>query len=401
MEIIFKKTKLYDYTDKWIETIKVWNKLVSDEIQRVGNLAHCGKGSPWVVDYRSKTDKYWYNDDTSYLPRMREKTIFRIREFDENIMIMGDFIPATEQQTTLLEIKGVKKLIPVAKNAIPGSCTYPIVDHRKSPNPYESKYGEAWRDVIKSTTALSSHANIQDLILHIVNESQEIMNGTRFEKSWYFYHDALSQLTANDTKEWMRNTVVSGKKIIDRWLVPMNDISINTPYHARPVGNSPEFMPLDNSLNNDIQSNHLHHCIVTAHLPPKDNRKHSLATPKMISRGIKRIWDNPSGPPSSSRIVHDVLKAIDAMKAVYDAGGSMVPGLCDRNGIRADAAGSSQHGGPRVKRENLQEETWLQPLAAAAFTEKQEAIASKYIMQLEGDNSESCDSDDDSTSSME
>ena len=94
--ILEKKTKLYDYTGKRIETIKVWNKLVNDEIQRVKLLPNRGKGPPWVVDHRPKTDQYWVNDDLSYLPRMGEKTIFRIQEFDENIMTIGDFISATE-----------------------------------------------------------------------------------------------------------------------------------------------------------------------------------------------------------------------------------------------------------------------------------------------------------------
>mgnify|MGYP007048498132 CR=1 FL=1 len=174
----------------------------------------------------------------------------------------------------------------------------------------------------------------------MVNESQELMNGTRFENDWVFYHDALSQLTSNDTREWMNNTVINGKTISERWLIPKFKLSENTPYDRRPVGNSPEFMPLDNSLNNDIQSSHLHHCIATAHLPSTDVRKYSLSTPKIISRGITRIWNNPAGPPSSSRIVHDVLQAIDAIEVVYRADGAIVPGLADRNGIRYDKSGS-------------------------------------------------------------
>ena len=102
-------------------------------------------------------------------------------------------------------------------------------------------------------------------------------------------------------------------------------------------------MPLDNFLNNDVQSSHVHHYIVTAHLPSDNVRKHSLATPKMIFCGIQRTWDNPEGPPSSSRIVHDVLKAIEVTKAVYFAQGLMVRVLCDYNGIRTDDASSSQH----------------------------------------------------------
>ena len=39
---------------------------------------------------------------------------------------------------------------------------------------------------------------------------------------------------------------------LHRWLLPLNGLQDGTPYAGRPVGNSPEFMPLDNSLNRDI-----------------------------------------------------------------------------------------------------------------------------------------------------
>ena len=49
----------------------------------------------------------------------------------------------------------------------------------------------------------------------MVNVSQTLMNGSRFEKDWVFYHDALSQLTSNDTREWINNTFINGKRISD------------------------------------------------------------------------------------------------------------------------------------------------------------------------------------------
>ena len=35
-------------------------------------------------------------------------------------------------------------------------------------------------------------------------------------------------------------------------LIPLNGLQDGNPYAGRPVGNIPEFMPLDNSLNRDI-----------------------------------------------------------------------------------------------------------------------------------------------------
>ena len=63
-----------------------------------------------------------------------------------------------------------------------------------------------------------------------------------------------------------------------------------TPFQAdRPVGNRPEWMPLDNSLNNDIQSSLSLHCAITAYLRDDDPRKFSLSTPSTIVPGINLI----------------------------------------------------------------------------------------------------------------
>ena len=167
----------------------------------------------------------------------------------------------------------------------------------------------------------------------------------------------------NQTKEWMKQTYVDGKTIYSRWFIPQNDLNKHTTYHDRPVSNSSEFMLIDNSLN-DIKSSHYHHYAVTAHLPINDIRRHSMATPKSINRGIRRIWDNPDGPPSSKRIVYDCMQGIEAMVLVYKAKCSIVPGLYNRNGNRYDCIGTLQHGGARVKKQTITSDIWLELLAA-------------------------------------
>ena len=48
-----------------------------------------------------------------------------------------------------------------------------------------------------------------------------------------------------------------------RSLLPMNGFQDGTHYYGRPVGNSPEFMPLDNSLNRDILHSLRFHCVLS------------------------------------------------------------------------------------------------------------------------------------------
>ena len=67
----------------------------------------------------------------------------------------------------------------------------------------------------------------------------------------------------------------------------MNGLQDGTPYAGRPVGNSPEFMPLDNSLNRDILHSLRFHCVLSCFVLDWDgtdkeesNMRFSLSTPK-------------------------------------------------------------------------------------------------------------------------
>jgi hypothetical protein len=382
-EYVGKKTPAFSYTMKTVVGITKWNQLSNIEFKRVSNIKLKGKTSPWIVDTRPDDDVFYEEDSLMCLPGMGQTTLERIHECNPNIVTIKDL--RTMNHDDIKHIRGINKFFDKANKAKEGSCPYSCVDHRKAANPYESRYGSDWETHLKQATALSPYVNIKDIILYMCDESQTLMEGTTHQDSWFFYHDALSLMTNKTTKDWMRQTMFRGKSIFSRWLVPQNNLQINTTYHERPVGNSPEFMPLDNSLNHDLKSSHLHHCAVTAHLPNNDLRKHSMSTPKLIERGILRIWNNPMGPPSSERIIHDCFLVLDAFDQVYKAKGAMVPGLCDRNGIRYNSKGTKQHGGARTKSYTITSDIWLEPMAASVFESKKEFIKSKYMLALEGE----------------
>ena len=67
----------------------------------------------------------------------------------------------------------------------------------------------------------------------------------------------------------------------------MNVFQDRTPYDGRPLGNIPEFMPLDNSLNRDILHSLRFHCILSSFLidgegtdKEESNMHYILSTPK-------------------------------------------------------------------------------------------------------------------------
>ena len=49
---------------------------------------------------------------------------------------------------------------------------------------------------------------------------------------------------------------------LHRWLLPFNGLQYGTLYAGRPLGNSPKFMPLYNSLNGDILHSLLFHYVL-------------------------------------------------------------------------------------------------------------------------------------------
>lgn len=204
-----------------------------------------------------------------------------------------------------------------------------IVDHRKADNPYESRYGEGWKkQQVKDSYMLKAYVDIRDMVRHICKKSEELMKGTKHEDNWFFYHDALSLMKAQDTKAWMEE-----EGILKHWILPEHDLNRERPrYKGHPVGNSPEFMPLDCSLNKDLDDELWRHILYTRFLEEEDPRKFSISTPLRGSSAIRRVWEN-SVP--NERIKQDVYKVLTALPEVYKAKGCIVPNLGNRNGRRA------------------------------------------------------------------
>ena len=138
------------------------------------------------------------------------------------------------------------------------------------------------------------------------------------------------------------------KDYLKHWILPELDLNgeviiadengemkINRYYKGKPVGNCPELMPLDNSLFRDFRTCFDMHVTLTSILHRTDPRRFSKATPKCITSSIERIWDPETGvSPPSNRIIQDILRMVENIQLVVEAGGAQVPGVCDRNGHR-------------------------------------------------------------------
>ena len=207
---------------------------------------------------------------------------------------------------------------------------------------------------LKSSNAMSKFCCITNLIRFMMNEVEKLMEGSVHEDDFFIVHDALVLITAMETINWMRQ-----KEYLHQWLLPPNGLQYHTPYVGLPVGNSPEFIPLDNSLNRDILHSLRMHSVLSCYIVDTEeiteeerNMCFSYSTPREIARGLKRIWDSKMGTLSPVRIIEDVDLALKALEIVYRENGAAVDGLADRNGHRrkdVGEGGSVSWGGARTK----------------------------------------------------
>jgi hypothetical protein len=233
-------------------------------------------------------------------------------------------------------------------------------DHKLAANPYKSLHGDDWHDVVKRTTKLRPFVPITDLVTHIFDESQRIMTGTNFEHDWFFYHDALSLMTAESCKKFMEE-----KGYYKHWLLPKKGLNAGTSYANHPVGNSPELMPLDCSLFSYLNLSVSRHVVYTSHLDEADHNKFSTSTMVRAQSAYNRLWNGNPGAPSPSQIVNDIRNTLPSIRCIYENNGRVVPNLGNRSGRRFQRTGT--WGGHRAKSPSTLSKTrYIHPDAIAA-----------------------------------
>ena len=91
------------------------------------------------------------------------------------------------------------------------------------------------------------------------------MKGSVHEENFFIVNDALVLIIAKETIKWMKEN-----NYFHLWLLPMNGLQDGTRYYGRPIGNIPEFMPLDNSPNRDILHSLSFHCVLSRFVLDKE-----------------------------------------------------------------------------------------------------------------------------------
>ena len=95
----------------------------------------------------------------------------------------------------------------------------------------------------------------------MMKEAENLMKGSVHEDYLFIVHNDLVLMTAKETIKCMKDN-----NYFHIWFLPMNGFQDGTPYAGRPVGNIPEFIPLDNSLNRDILHSLRFRCVLSCFL---------------------------------------------------------------------------------------------------------------------------------------
>ena len=346
-----RRCNLFDYSTKVIISLDDYEKKIKTEISRVKKAS---SSSNWVE--RTRDMSKVYNDmPLRKLKGCGEKGQEKLMSINiktvEDLQKISD--PASIELPDGITKTKFKVIWESAQKAEKIPTPRPI-DHRKSPNPYQSRYGNTWEVMIKKSPSLSSSVVISDYIDHMMTESAKVMLGTKHQDDWVIYHDALSLMTAERTKNWMET-----KNYLGKWILPSHNLydnldEIKKKYKNNPLGNSPEFMPWDAHLNQDVHSSVDYHCLVSKSMADDDPKKFCGSTPKRLAFSYQKILHPTTGVcPSSTRIMQDIKRVALALGQVRLNDGCILEDKYMRVGRRREnAEGESRRGGKRTKKSN-------------------------------------------------
>ena len=216
------RLKPFNYTDRRVLSINDIGKKVKAGICRVRSLEHTDR--KWVSHSRANGELYL--DDpvskVSGLGKVAESLLHEndLKRVDDLFGLAGD---GEAIKDIFKSTKGLGKaslLKWIDDCACISAKLAPEVEYYiNTANLYAAKYGtekdewgeEAWEKEIKKSAALKPFVDIKDLVKHIISETKIAYQDTEHKDTYYWHHDALSQLTAGACIEWIKNAMIPGE----------------------------------------------------------------------------------------------------------------------------------------------------------------------------------------------
>ena len=281
----------FDYSKKEVVSIKKWNKVVQDKISRVKKLTNGRKGG-WITGHRTNKNLLYKFDHVSCLKNCgKEKTKMLVNAGITQVCELASLGSTKEikqiSKETHLPTSIIRRFHKQAVASHHGSAPGEI-NYLTTPNPYKSRYGEDWEAKIKDVSRMKKYCCITELVTHMNNAAKEAFQGTKYQETYLFYHNALTSMCNKDCHQWMEE-----RDILKHWVLPelgLNNEAItenedceiikSKRYAHRLVGDCAEAMPLDNSLFRDLRTSLDIHVTLTSLLPKDDPRRFSKGTLK-------------------------------------------------------------------------------------------------------------------------
>jgi hypothetical protein len=173
-------------------------------------------------------------------------------------------------------------------------------------------------------------------------EGNIIFNGSTHEKDWKIYHDRLSQWWEAEAQDYIKSKGFGDRQ----WRASRstNDAikaaGDKTNYYVDSLmGDTPEAMPLDSSLFNDLIEANGKAVISTRleHVTKKDGgKKYTMSDPENAWITMCDMWTSCAIKPQ--RIIDDITKLRIAFDKIIEASGTIVEELDNRNGHRKVAS---------------------------------------------------------------
>ena len=181
----------------------------------------------------------------------------------------------------------------------------------------------------------------------VIKEGNRLFRDMPFKDTWKVYHDALPQWWEKGAQAFMEEQGFKDRQ----WRCNgFTNLLVAKYYRNKLMGDSPELMPLDSSLFNDLIEGVALHVVGSTTL--EKGKRYLMGLPNDAWRTMCEVWEKA---PSSARVIQDVDRFLVALHKIIAAEGCYVEEYDAHHGHRkamqkaVKGGGGVQHYGLLVK----------------------------------------------------
>jgi len=191
---------------------------------------------------------------------------------------------------------------------------------------YEARYGANWEQELKKKVDIK-YCCINDLIDHVILESERIYKNTEVFVTFKIYHDGLVLWWSKEAQAY-----ITSKNYSHRQIKCIGDTNSDNRYKNKVVGDSPEMCRgLDSHGFADLESSITYHASLTSIYEFDNPERFNTGTPTEMWHTMERCW---AVEPTSARIVEDISAFLNVLDIIKKANGCVVSDLSLRSGRR-------------------------------------------------------------------